>query len=51
MIPEAFDEQGPQADAEVLTPEDVAPAEEAEGAEQAETAEGEAPQRGDRRRG
>jgi large subunit ribosomal protein L19 len=30
VIPEAFDEQGAQADAEVLTPEDVAPAEEGE---------------------
>jgi large subunit ribosomal protein L19 len=39
VIPEAFDEQGAQAEAEVLTPEDVAPVEESEGAEQAEAAE------------
>jgi large subunit ribosomal protein L19 len=38
VIPEAFDEQGAQADAEVLTPEDVETVEQAEGA----TAEGEA---------
>jgi large subunit ribosomal protein L19 len=41
VIPEAFDEQGAQADAEVLTPEDVAPAEEGEATEQAEAAAGE----------
>jgi len=34
VIPEAFDDQGAQAEADVLTPEDVAPDEGAEGAEQ-----------------
>jgi large subunit ribosomal protein L19 len=41
VIPEAFDEQGPQADADVLTPEEVAPAEETEGADQTEATEAE----------
>jgi len=36
VIPEAFDEQGAQADAEVLTPEEAGTAEEAPAAEQAE---------------
>src|SRR4051794_18297725 len=50
VIPEAFDEQGPQVDADVLTPEDVAP-EEAEATDQAgapetETAGAEAPAEG-----
>jgi len=47
VIPEAFDEQGAQADAEVLTPEEAGTAEEAPAAEQAEQPEaasaGEAP--------
>ena len=34
VIPEAFDDQGAQAEADVLTPEDVAPEEGAEAAEQ-----------------
>jgi large subunit ribosomal protein L19 len=38
VIPEAFDEQGPQADAEVLTPEEAGTAEEAAAPEQAEAA-------------
>jgi len=36
VIPEAFDEQGAQADAEVLTPEEAGTAEEAPAAEQSE---------------
>jgi large subunit ribosomal protein L19 len=36
VIPEAFDDQGAQAEADVLTPEDVAPDEGTEAAEQAD---------------
>jgi len=39
VIPEAFDEQGAQVDAEVLTPEEAGTAEEAPAAEQPEQAE------------
>jgi len=42
VIPEAFDEQGPQADAEVLAPEEAGTAEESAAPEQSETAAAEA---------
>ena len=44
VIPEAFDEQGAQVDAEVLTPEEAGTAEDAEAAAQPEAAEGAQPE-------